>query len=62
MGPIFLMKECRIWHADLRGHRLQGGGGILQRNYFAGEIFMGGHISPPLGIPKLQLPHAHPAM
>ena len=28
--------------------------------FFTGIIFLGGSISPPLDIPKLQLPHVHP--
>ena len=35
------------------------GGGILYRDYFARETFAGG-TSPPLELPKLQLPHAQP--
>ena len=39
-----------------------GAGGILHGDYFAAENFVGEGIAWPLGIPKLQLPHAHPNM
>ena len=36
---------------------LQGGGGVVRGLFHRGK-FRGGKISPPLGIPKLQLPRA----
>ena len=52
---MFRKLNSKILPANLLAANLQtGGGGILYGDYFARENF-GGGISPPLGIPKLQL-------
>ena len=57
-GPGFYRSAmCPSW---VRMMQQAKGGGGLYRDYFATENFVGGKFSPPLGIPKLQLPHSHP--